>query len=225
MDGAPSCIDHTVVGMALEGSGPDAVLGMLMHDVGDRLVPPGDAVLEMDQHLGFLDHLAALCARFWGWRDPIGLTTMAERLRFFAPDNIAPELARQDTDEVLSYASLGWDRLAERDPATHALLTSVHERPQALCRALATTPVTFLQGDWKLGNLGSHATGARSCSTGPTRGPARPAGTSPGSCHSTVPGCLPPRRTPSPRSRRHCTDTGSTPTAGSTGSCACACSE
>jgi Phosphotransferase enzyme family len=159
MDGAPSCIDHTVVGMALEGSGPDAVLGMLMHDVGDRLVPPGDAVLEMDQHLGFLDHLAALCATFWGWQDPIGLTTMAQRLRFFAPDNIAPELARPDPDDVLTYASLGWERLAERDPATHTLLTAVHKRPEALCRALATTPVTFLQGDWKLGNLGSHADG------------------------------------------------------------------
>ncbi len=159
MDAVPDCIDHTVVGMALEGSGPEAVLGILMRDVGDRLVPPGDTVLAMDQHLRFVDHLAALSAAFWGWQDPIGLTTMPQRLRFFAPANIAPELARPDPDEVLTFASLGWDRLAERAPAVHALLAAVHRRPEPLCRALAATPVTFLHGDWKLGNLGSHPDG------------------------------------------------------------------
>jgi hypothetical protein len=159
MDRAPACIDHTVVAMALEGSGTDAVLGILMHDVGDRLVPPGDAVLPLEQHLGFVDHLAALSAALWGWRDGIGLTTMPERFRFFAPRNIAAELDRPEPDLVLTLAAQGWDRLAERAPSAHALLSAVQERPGALTRALAGTPVTFLQGDWKLGNLGTHADG------------------------------------------------------------------
>ena len=46
--------------------------------------------------------------------------------------------------------------------------------PWLLADALAGTPSTFLHGDWKMGNLGSHPTAARSCSTAPTRarGPA-----------------------------------------------------
>ena len=45
MDRAPGCIDHTVVAMDLEGTGDDAVLTMLMNDVGGFLVPPGDTVV------------------------------------------------------------------------------------------------------------------------------------------------------------------------------------
>ena len=39
MDRTPPSIDHTVVAMALEGTGPDARLGMLMRDVGPLLGP------------------------------------------------------------------------------------------------------------------------------------------------------------------------------------------
>jgi hypothetical protein len=159
MDRAPAEVDHAVAGMALEGSGPGAVLGILMRDAGPWLVPPGDDVLETAQHLRFVDHLAAMCAAYWGWRDDIGLTTMPQRLRFFAPDNIAGELARPDTDIVLKLADDGWARLADRAPGAAALLRAVHERPEALTRALAATPTTFLHGDWKLGNLGSRPDG------------------------------------------------------------------
>ena len=34
MDRAPGCIDHTVVAMGLEGTGDDAVITVLMRDVG-----------------------------------------------------------------------------------------------------------------------------------------------------------------------------------------------
>jgi len=35
----------------------------------------------------------------------------------------------------------------------------VHERPDAVTGPLNLTPLTFLQGDWKMGNLGSHPDG------------------------------------------------------------------
>lgn len=159
MDAVPDCIDHAVVGMALEGSGDDAVLGIVMRDVGEHLVPPGDGMLSVEQSLRFIDHLAALSARFWGWQDRIGLITMPQRFRFFAPQTLVPELARPDTDVTITVAAHGWDRLAELAPREHALLTEVHRRPEPLVAALAATPATFLQGDWKLGNLGSHPDG------------------------------------------------------------------
>lgn len=159
MDQAPPTIDHTVVGMALEGSAPDAVLSILMDDVADLLVPAGDDVIAPELHTSFIEHLADLSATMWGWRDTIGLMTMRERLRFFAPETIAPELARDDTDPVIEYADQGWRRLAEQSPATSRLLRGIHRHPEALEAALAATPQTFVHGDWKLGNLGAHPDG------------------------------------------------------------------
>jgi hypothetical protein len=159
MHDLPACLDHAVVAMARDGIGPDAVIGILMRDVSAALVPEGDAVVPLAQHRGFLDHLATLCARFAGWRDDLGLTPMARRLRFLAPDVLAPELARPDSDPVVQIADRGWARLAEIAPDLHALCTSVHQRPGPLIDALARTPVTFLHGDWKMGNLGSHPDG------------------------------------------------------------------
>ena len=66
LDQLPDCIDHAVVGAAagLGRNGWGAAL--LMHDVSAWLVPPGDHPVPLDQHLGFMDHMAALHAGFWG---------------------------------------------------------------------------------------------------------------------------------------------------------------
>ncbi|MGH9003723.1 MAG: aminoglycoside phosphotransferase, partial [Acidimicrobiia bacterium] len=66
MDQAPACIDHTVVAMEVAGEGDDAVLSMLMRDVGPHLVPEGDDVVPDAHHRGFMEHMAALAATFWG---------------------------------------------------------------------------------------------------------------------------------------------------------------
>ncbi len=155
----PVEIDHTVVAMARDGAGRDAELGILMRDVGDRLVPPGDTPITADTHARFVDHLAALCVGFRGWRDDLGLTTMTDRIRFFAPDTIAGELAGPAPDIVLRLADQGWARLRELAPELAALTAAVQQRPGPLTTALAGTPVSFLHGDWKLGNLGEHPDG------------------------------------------------------------------
>jgi hypothetical protein len=159
MDKAPACIDHTVVAMEVTGTGNEAVLSMLMRDVGPHLVPPGDAAIPPAQHEAFLAHMAELSAAFWGWSDDIGLTTMTERLRFFAPDNIAGELTADDVPGPIAAAATGWQRLPERSALLWDIARLVHERPEVIAGPIADTPATFLQGDWKMGNLGSHPDG------------------------------------------------------------------
>lgn len=159
MDRAPACIDHTVVAMEVAGTGDGAVLTIVMRDVGTLLVPPGDTAVPADQHARFIDHMAALASEFWGWRDDIGLTTMEQRLRFFAPDNISAELAAAEVPGPLAAAAAGWPALAERSPLLSRIARALHERPGILTGPLAATPVTFLHGDWKMGNLGSHPDG------------------------------------------------------------------
>ena len=159
MDKAPACIDHTVVAMDVAGTGDQAVLSVLMRDIGPCLVPPGDAPVRQAQHEAFLAHMAELSAAFWGWHDDIGLTTMAQRARFFAPDNIAGELATDDVPGPLAAAAAGWQRLPQRSALLWDIARLVHERPEVISGPIADTPCTFLHGDWKMGNLGSHADG------------------------------------------------------------------
>jgi hypothetical protein len=159
MDRAPACIDHTVVAMDLDGEGDQAELTMVMRDVTGCLVPEGDDVVPASQHANFIAHLAALSAAFWGWGDDIGLTTMAQRLRFFAPDNIAAELAVAEVPGPISAAAAGWKALAVRSPLLADLARLVHEKPGVITEPLAQTPHTFLHGDWKMGNLGTHKDG------------------------------------------------------------------
>jgi hypothetical protein len=159
MDQSPDCIDHTVVAMDLTGAGEDAVLTIVMREVGEYLVPPGDAILPAAQHGAFIAHMAALHGAFWGWDDRIGLTTMAQRILFFAPEVIAAELTVAEVPAALAAAAAGWDALPGRSPLLWQLARLVHDRPEVITGPLAATPSTFLAGDWKLGNLGSHPDG------------------------------------------------------------------
>jgi len=155
----PDCIDHTMVAMAVDGSGTSARLSMLMHDVGEYLIPEGDDVVAPEVHESFIDHMAAMHAHFWGWHDDVGLSPLAHRFRFFAPDNIAGELRRDEVSPVITVADHGWRLLADRAPAFSAIAATIHADPQRLAHALSRTPSTFVAGDWKMGNLGHHLDG------------------------------------------------------------------
>jgi hypothetical protein len=159
MDRAPDCFDHAVVAMGLDGAGEGAVLTIVMRDIGEFLVPPGDAILPAGQHAGFITHMAALSSAFWGWDDPIGLTTMAQRIRVFAPDTIAAELGVAEVPGPIAAAAAGWGALPGRSPLLWQLARLVHNRPAVITEPLSRTPRTFLPGDWKLGNLGTHPDG------------------------------------------------------------------
>jgi Phosphotransferase enzyme family len=159
MGQAPGCIDHTVVAMDLDGTGADAVLTIVMRDVGGFLIPPGDTVVPPGQHAGFVAHMAALAAAFWGWTEDIGLTTMTQRLRCFAPATIAAELTADQVPGTLAAAAAGWPALAARSPVLYGLARHVHDDPEVLTARLRRLPGTFVHGDWKMGNLGRHPDG------------------------------------------------------------------
>lgn len=160
MDGVPACIDHALIAMEIEGEGEHARLSILMRDVGAYLVPEGDTVVAPSQHAAFIDHLAQLSATFWGFSDETGkLTTMEERLRFFDPANVARELAVAEPPGTIVAADAGWRALPQRSEFLFELAQAVWDDPTTLTASLAETPATFLHGDWKMGNLGSHPGG------------------------------------------------------------------
>jgi hypothetical protein len=156
LDALPSSLDHTVE-RAARGFGRNRWgAALLMRDVGDHLVPEGDAPVPHEQHVAFLDGMAELSARFWGWTDTVGLMPPTTRWSFCGPGMLVCERDRGWPHEVPVIAERGWRAFAERAPAdVVAAVEAVRREPALLVDAVATTPWTFLHGDWKMGNLGS----------------------------------------------------------------------
>jgi hypothetical protein len=149
-DLVPDVIDHATVGAARE----DGRGAVLQRDVGESLVPAGDDPIEPEQHLQFLDHLAALHAATWGWVDTIGLLPAANRYSFFGPDALECEAALGFPQPVPRIATEGWARLPDASPELAAALRPLQRAPWPLFDALADTPRALLHGDTKFGNLG-----------------------------------------------------------------------
>lgn len=148
-------IDATVVGAARERGGVGA---LLMRDVGEWLVPEGDVVVDLATHRALVESMAWQHAAMWGWRDTVGLTPMANRFHMTSPALCAAELARTG-DPKFSGALDAWRTFDEVRPALAAAARRLVADPWPLVSAMAETPWTFLQGDWKLGNLGRHPDG------------------------------------------------------------------
>lgn len=155
-DVAPDAIDHAVVGAAggvgRNGSG----CAFLMREVSAYLVPPGDDPFPEDQHERFLDHLAAMCASTWNWRDDVGMMPYGARWGFFGAAALEGERQLGWPEPVPRIAAGGWERffaLAPKPVGTGVgeLLHDV----APLASALRSTPSCFLHGDWKASNLGT----------------------------------------------------------------------
>jgi hypothetical protein len=151
LDLLPPSIDHATVGAAREGSRG----AVLLRDVGEWLVPPGDEPIAAEHHLRFLDDLAALHAGTWGWHDDVGLLPVANRYSFFGPDALSCEAALGFPAAVPRIATEGWRRLDDASPELAAALRPLRVAPWPLFDALAETPSAFLHGDTKLGNVGT----------------------------------------------------------------------
>jgi hypothetical protein len=160
LDLYPPSLDHTVVGAA-RGFGPSGWgAALLMRDVGELLVPEGDDPVPLKQHAAFVDHMAELAARLWGWTDTVGLTPPSIRWSLFGDDMLACERERGWPDAVPPIAARGWRAFAQRAPGDmRDAVRELRRAPWVLADAQATTPSTFLHGDWKMGNLGSHPDG------------------------------------------------------------------
>jgi hypothetical protein len=156
VDLAPDLIDHAIVGAA-RGVGRNGWgAAILMRDVAQSLVPPGDEVITLTQHRSLLDHCAGMAARAWGFRDDFGLTPYELRYQFFGPGMIAAEEWLGFPTPVPRIAQDGWQRFEARAPHDlRELVGSLRRDVDPLIAAMRTTPSTFLHGDWKLGNLGT----------------------------------------------------------------------
>lgn len=131
-----------------------------MRDLSDVLVPAGDDPLPMATHLELLDGLAALSVCMWGWRDTIGLLPLANRWLPFGDADIEAERRLGWPNPVPRIASEGWVSFLERAPADlRRMLRDLRADTRPLVDAVATTPLTFLHSDWKLGNLGVRGDG------------------------------------------------------------------
>jgi hypothetical protein len=88
-----------------------------------------------------------------------GVTTRCPQARFFAPEVIAAELTASEVPSAVAAAAAGWRELPVRSPLLSQLARLVHDQPEVITEPLSRTPRTFLPGDWKLGNLGTHPDG------------------------------------------------------------------
>lgn len=160
MDVLPERIDHGVVAVA-SGLGRNRWgAAILMRDMSDAMVPPGDDVLTAEQHATFLDDLAALSARMWNWTDEVGLVPLSSRWSWFNPASLSIEAEHGWPEPVPRIAADGWERFAGRVPArVLAVIDELRRDPSPLVNAARRTPLTFLHGDWKLGNLGTASDG------------------------------------------------------------------
>jgi len=160
MDVLPERIDHAVVGAA-EGLGRNGWGGaLLMRDMSSAMVPPGDTMLSLEQHLSLIGDLAALSARMWGWTDDVGLVPLDSRWTWFGHASLDVEASRGWPDPVPVIAFDGWERFASRVPSpVYDVIDALRRDPSPLVAAVQATPLTFVHGDWKLGNLGTGADG------------------------------------------------------------------
>ena len=160
MDVLPERIEHGVVAVAtgLGRNGWGAAI--LMRDLSAALVAPGDDVLPEEQHAGFVADLAALSARMWNWTDDIGLVPLSSRWSWFNPASLAIEAAQGWPEPVPRIAADGWQKFSTRVPArVNDVINDLRRDPSPLVGAAQRTPLTFVHGDWKLGNVGTAADG------------------------------------------------------------------
>lgn len=162
LDALPDCISQPIVAVAVE---PEATFGgygtvLLMHDVGAYLVPEGDDPIPEAQHRSFIEHMAAMHARFWDFDDRWLLTPVVNRFFETSPWVADTELALGWTDvPVPRLIGEGWRRFPALAPEIADLVLALAHDPTPLATAVEATPLTLVHGNWKLGNLGTDAAG------------------------------------------------------------------
>jgi len=108
----------------------------------------------LSDHLQFLDHMAALHARFWEAGPEIDIVSPATRYRELSPPPAAAAALLGSSHLVPQLIGKGWPLLAEVAPVAAAIVLPLANDPGPLVTALATTPQTLVHGNLKLDNLG-----------------------------------------------------------------------
>ncbi len=152
----PPEIDPAVVGARRVGRGAELV----MRDVGDLLVPPGDDLVPHQQHRGFIAHMAAMQAHFAGDRaTAYHLTPLSAKYTMLSELTARVEADLGREGGVPGILATAWPALRAVAPEAGAVATALADDPWPLLAAFEGTPATLSHGDWKYGNLGSHPDG------------------------------------------------------------------
>jgi hypothetical protein len=153
-------VDSTVVSAARLGGPAEAwPAALLMRDATADLVPE-DAAVSEDTHAAFIEAMAAMHARFWDNPPATDYMPLGRAYRMLSPRWAVEERDRYgDRSPVLRAALSGWAVIEETAPAVWSLVRDVLHDPAPLAAALGAGPATFLQGDWKMGNLGRRPDG------------------------------------------------------------------
>jgi hypothetical protein len=168
LDRLPPGIVHGYRACAADGSG----WAILMDDLSDCLIPPGDDPISREDNAAFLDGMASVHAACWDRPElaspELGFSTLELDLTFLTPKTGRREAG--GSDPVPNALLEGWDLLLDIvEPPIAAALTALADDPGPLCRALRAFPQTVVHADWKLGNLGLFPNGGNSPQTGPRR--------------------------------------------------------
>jgi hypothetical protein len=153
----PDCFNQPIIGAAPEpgpGPPPSGGCALLMHDVTPWLVPATDAPITASQHRGFLQHMSALHATFWGCGPEFDVVPAMHRYLELSPWMAEAEAAIGSPHLVPQLVAKGWPLLAAVAPAAAAVVVPLAYDPGPLVDALARTPHTFVHSNWKLDNLG-----------------------------------------------------------------------
>ena len=151
LDELPACLRQPIVAVARDG---DTTV-LLMEDVSPWLVPDGDAPIPGDQQGRFLDHMAAMHATFWDADERFEVVPVERRYLELSPQ-MAENEARLGSDHpVPRLVARGWPLLSDVAPKAAAVVVPLVHDPSPLVRALASTPQTFVHGNWKIDNLGT----------------------------------------------------------------------
>lgn len=159
LDLLPDCLNQPIVGVGHT----DGITAVLMHDVGEHLVPADDSILTEAQNARFLDHMARMHAAFWSpdaaLLERIDVVTPRVRYLELSPSMAEREAALGSDHIVPQLVGRGWPLLAEVAPKAAEIVVPLAHDPARLVDGLAVTPQTFVHGNWKLDNLGSDDAG------------------------------------------------------------------
>jgi hypothetical protein len=153
----PDCINQPIVGVAHDPAvGPGSYgTTLLMRDVGQFLVAEGDAPITHEQHRAFISHMAQVHATFWDFDDRWQLIPVATRYFETSPWTAITEAALGSGAIVPGLIAQGWEKLPAVAPRAAEVVMPLAYDPSPLAAALEATPLTFVHGNWKFGNLGT----------------------------------------------------------------------
>jgi hypothetical protein len=152
-------VDHTVVGAARLAPDSAYPAALLMRDASAEFVPE-DMGVDAETHTAFLETMAALHARFWESPPDVACMDFARNYRLLSPAQAVEERDHLgDRSDVLRASLAGWTAVETTAPEVWNAVRDLLHDPAPLVTALGTTPRTFLQGDWKMGNLGRRPDG------------------------------------------------------------------